>query len=408
MNFAVDYLGKKFENPFVIASSPPVADSDMISRAFDAGWAGVVTKTLIQEPVKNLKNRFASCKIGKDIFAFENIELLSENSPEQWYRDIRLLKKRFPEKIVIGSIMGDAKSGEQWVRLASGCQDAGCDMIELNFSCPHGYPEKGKGSAIGQNPEFSSLITGWIKSERSVTIPIIPKLTGAVADISHIGRAVKDAGADGICAINSFPSIMGFDLDTLKPLPNVAGYTTPGGYSGPGLKPIALRCVSDLVKNPNLPVMGGGGISSGKDAAEFILAGASVLQICTAVMLRGYSVVSGMLAELEEFMEKHKFSGINDFLGAGNNMIRGYSELDMDYSVKAFVDPDKCSGCGKCFVSCRDAAYQAIEMRDNRAIVDAGKCKGCSLCCQICADNAIKMVQLTDKMLYPGSYNGLG
>jgi len=392
MNFTVDYLGKKFENPFVIASSPPVANSDMISRAFDSGWAGVVTKTLIREPVKNLKNRFASRKMGKNIFAFENIELLSENSPEQWYKDISLLKKRFPEKIVIGSIMGDAKSREQWIQLASGCQDAGCDLIELNFSCPHGYPEKGKGAAIGQNPEFSSLITGWLKNEKSITVPIVPKLTGAVADISHIGCAVKDAGANGICAINSFPSIMGFDLDALKPLPDVSGYTTPGGYSGPGLKPIALRCVSDLVKNPNLPVMGGGGISSGKDAAEFILAGASVVQICTAVMLHGYSIVSTMLAELEGFMEMHKFSSINDFLGLGNRMIRQYSELDMNDSVKALVDQDKCTGCGNCFVSCRDAAYQAIEMSNDRAIVDPGKCTGCSLCCQICPNNAIKMV----------------
>jgi dihydropyrimidine dehydrogenase (NAD+) subunit PreA len=308
MNLSVDYLGKRFENPFVLASGPPTASAEMIKRAFEAGWAGAVIKTLIREPVENLHNRFAVNKVNNFIYAFENVELLSEKTPEVWYEDIRELKKSFPEKMIIGSIMGNAKSEEQWIELALICQDAGADFIELNFSCPHGYPEKGKGSAIGQSADYSSEITKWLKSEKKITTPVIPKLTAAVTDISYIGEAVAHAGADGICAINTFPSIMGFDLKTLEPKPAICGHTTSGGYSGPGLKPIALKCVSDLVRNPGLPIMASGGISSGFDAVEFILAGAPLVQVCTAVMLKGYSIISQLKNELEELMESHNFS----------------------------------------------------------------------------------------------------
>lgn len=393
MKLSIDYAGINFENPFILASSPATANAEMITRAFEAGWAGAVTKTLIREPVKNLQNRFAAHKSGGKIYSFENIELVSEMTPRNWYRDIKLLKQRFPGKIVIASIMGDAKNSEQWIELALGCQDAGADMLELNFSCPHGYPEKGKGAAIGQSAEFSSAITGWFKKDKEISVPIIPKLTAAVADISYIGNAVASAGADGLCAINTFPCIMGFDLKTLEPKPSVGGYTTAGGYSGPGLKPIALRCVNDLVKNPGLPVMGCGGISSGYDAAEFILMGASAVQVCTGVMLKGYSLVSKMKKELMEFMSWHNFSEVKDFLGMGNKRICRFSELDQKYRVKAVVDKDKCNGCGLCCISCNDAAYGAIRMEDKLAVIDEKICMGCSLCFHVCPTGAVFMAE---------------
>lgn len=393
MKLAVDYSGKRFENPFVLSSSPATANAEMIARAFEAGWAGAVTKTLIREPVKNLQNRFAVNKSGKRIIGFENIELVSEITPEQWYREIRFLKERFPKKIIIGSIMGDARNKEQWLELALACQDAGADFIELNFSCPHGYPEKGKGAAIGQSAAYSAEITGWLKNEKKLTVPIIPKLTAQVADISYIGEAVAKAGANGITAINTIPCLMGIDLKTLTPKPSVAGYTTAGGYSGAGLKPIALRCVSDLVRNPGLPVMACGGVTSGFDAAEFILLGAPIIQVCTAVMLNGYAIVSSMQKELTEFMEWHKFSAIEDFIGMGNKQILQFFELDQSYSVKAVVDSDRCNGCKKCQTSCRDAAYSAIEMRDKKAVVNGEKCRGCSLCFQVCPIDAISIVE---------------
>ena len=393
MDLAVTYLKKRFENPFVLASGPPTANADMIARAFEAGWAGAVIKTLILEPVRNLHNRFASLRAGPEIIGFENIELLSERSPDAWFRDIRRLKSGFPGKQVIGSIMGDALHPGPWLELALGCQDAGCDLVELNFSCPHGCPEKGGGAVIGQNADYAGTIMAWLRNERRLTVPLIPKLTAATADIAGIGRAVAAAGADGLCAINTFPSIMGVDLQTLLPRPAVAGRTAAGGYSGPGLKPIALRCVSDLVKQPGLPVMACGGVSSGMDAAEFILLGAPIVQVCTAVMLNGYALLERMKTELREFMGAHGFAAPGDFLGRANRCVGAFSELDPAYRVTGVVDEAKCNGCGLCAVSCRDAASQAIAMAGRLARIDAGKCCGCSLCAQVCPPQAIKMVR---------------
>ncbi|MBN2542787.1 NAD-dependent dihydropyrimidine dehydrogenase subunit PreA [bacterium] len=391
MDLSVNYLGKRFDNPFVLAAGPPSANADMISRAFEAGWAGAVVKTLIKEPVKNYLNRFASNRIGDKIIAFQNIELLSEMTPDDWYRDIKKIKDNYPCKILIASIMGDARSPDQWIELGIGCQEAGADFLELNFSCPHGYPEKGKGAAIGQNAEYSARIVEWIAEEQALNLPVIVKMTGAVPDISYIGEAVAAAGADGFCAINTFPAIMGFDLNTLKPKASVAGYSTAGGYSGPGLKPIALRCVSDLAKSPGLPIMGGGGIDSGYDAAEFILLGASIIQVCTAVMLSGFDIITKLKEELMEFMSWHEFTKIDDFIGIGNKQIKKFSELDNEYSVKASVDHEICRGCTTCFVACRDAGYQAIEIQDMLAQINRAVCRGCSLCFQVCPTGAITM-----------------
>jgi dihydropyrimidine dehydrogenase (NAD+) subunit PreA len=394
MDLSVEYLGLRFENPFLLASAPPTANKEMIARAFKAGWAGAVTKTLIREPVKNVTNRFGSTKAGGKVIAFENIELASERTPDEWFSDIRFLKEKFPQKRLIGSIMGDAKSAKEWLELSLGCQEAGVDLLELNFSCPHGYSEKGKGAAIGQHAEYSAQIVAWLKADKRITVPLIPKLTAAVADISYIGEAVANAGAQGICAINSFPALLGFDLLTLKPKASVRGYSAVAGYSGVGLKPIALRAVSNLVKNPGLPVMACGGISSGFDAAEFLLMGAPLVQVCTAVMLEGYGLIRKMTRDLSEFMAWHEFTRIQDFLGRGNQMIRQYAELDTSYAVKAQVDAKKCTGCRKCVVACRDSAYQAIAMQDKVAVVDQSQCTGCSLCFQVCPHEAVQMVEV--------------
>jgi len=209
MDLAVDYLGVRFESPFVLASGPPAANPEMVGRAFEMGWAGAVIKTLTREPFRNLSNRFGVNRVGKNIYAFKNIELLSEISPESWFKGIRELKTRFPSKIVIGSIMGDANRSEEWLELALSCQDAGADLIELNFSCPHGYPEKGQGSAIGQSAQYASRIIRWLKEEPKLRLPVIPKLTPAVTDISFVAEAAARAGADGFSAINTFPSLLG-------------------------------------------------------------------------------------------------------------------------------------------------------------------------------------------------------
>ena len=394
-DLSVEYLGVHFENPFVLASAPPSANCEMIARAFEAGWAGAVIKTLIgdDEPVANVQNRFASSRLGPRLLAFQNVELVSETPPEKWFDYIRELKKDFPRKVIIGSVMGDAESASSWVDITLGCQEAGADLVELNLSCPHGYPEKAKGSTIGQSAEYSSRIMNWVRQDRRITVPVVPKLTGAVTDISFTGQALADAGADGICAINTYPAFMGFDLKTLTPKLSIGGYTTEGGYSGPGMKPIALRCISDLAHKPGLPIMGSGGIFSGFDAVEFMLLGASLVQVCTAVMFGGYGILTKMSKQVEEFMEWHGFSTVGDFIGRGGKLIRKHSELNREFTVQPLIDEEECIGCRKCMISCRDGGFQAIEMREKLPVVDLDRCRGCSLCYHVCPTDAITMAE---------------
>jgi dihydropyrimidine dehydrogenase (NAD+) subunit PreA len=392
MDLRAHYLGVTLDSPFVLASAPPTANGEMIRRAFQAGWAGAVIKTMIREPVKNLRNRFTVSRMGGMITGFENLELLSELPPEAWFRTIADLKAEFPHKAIIGSIMGDARSPDDWLFLAEGCRDAGADLLELNFSCPHGYPEKGKGAAIGQNAEYSELITGWLKRCADIRIPIIPKLTAAVADIRSIGQAVAGAGADGICAINTIPSLFGIDLKTLRPLPDIGGLTSYGGYSGPGIKPIALRAVSELCRDPGLPVMACGGISSGFDAAEFLLLGAPLVQVCTEVMLKGFGVIDRMKGELREFMGWHGYTALADFIGACRDSVTSFGDLNTEYRVVPHMDPARCTRCGACVVSCRDGGYQAVTHGRDGLNIDPSRCTGCSLCSQVCPEGAIRMV----------------
>jgi len=391
MDLRVNYLGVTLDSPFVLASAPPTANGEMIRRAFHAGWAGAVIKTMIREPVKNLRNRFTVFRMGGTITGFENLELLSELPPDAWFRAIADLKAEFPGKAVIGSIMGDARSPDDWLFLARGCQEAGADLLELNFSCPHGYPEKGKGAAIGQNAEYSALITGWLKQCADIHIPLVPKLTAATADIRTIGEAVAEAGADGICAINTIPSLFGIDLKTLRPRPDIGGSTSYGGYSGPGIKQIALRAVSELCREPGLPVMACGGISSGFDAAEFLLLGAPVAQACTEVMLKGFGVIERMKRELQEFMGWHGFTALSDFLGVCRDSVTSFGSLDEGFRALPRIDPSRCTGCGACLVSCRDGGYQAVIREGNGIAIDPSACSGCSLCSHVCPEGAIGM-----------------
>lgn len=390
-NLETTFLGVNFHNPFMLASAPPTATADMLRRAFEAGWAGAVIKTLTRDPVRNLSNRFAAIRNGNAITGFENLELLSEKTPDQWYRDIAAVKADFPHCPIVGSIMGNADSPDEWLSLARGCQDAGADLLELNFSCPHGYPERGRGAAIGQNPEYGARITGWLTACSDITIPVIPKLTAAVADIRYVGEELAKAGAHGFCAINTIPSLFGFDLRTLRPKPDIGGVTSYGGYSGPGIKPIALRAVSELCQSPGLPVMACGGIASGFDAAEFMLLGAPVVQVGTEVMLRGFGIIRTMLRELREFMVWHEFVTPADFTGLCRDRALPFEALPRDAKRHPRFEEERCSGCRSCHTACHDGGFQAIVMDDGRPRVNSDACVGCSLCSHVCPTGAIEM-----------------
>jgi len=383
----VDFCGVKFKNPFILASAPPTTTGEMIMRAFDAGWGGAIIKTLVPEGEKvvNVAPRLASLNYGKNRMAvLQNIELTTDRGVKVWLKEIGRMKKRYPGHVVIGSIMAAGSSKKDWQELARRVQGAGADMIECNLGCPHGMPERGMGSVCSQDPDITKHITQWVKDVAQ--IPVMIKLTPNITDIKVTAKAAQAGGADALSTINTVAGLIGVDLDKIEPLPSVRGLSTYGGLSGPGIKPIALRAVCEIFKATNCAISGIGGVSSWRDAAEFILLGASTVQVCTAVMHWGYRIIDDLCEGLATYMEDHDFGSIADMAGLAAQKITMHESLDRDYRLVSSIDKDRCIGCGLCYVACRDAAYQAIEWdkKKREAVVDEEKCVGCGLCSHVC------------------------
>ncbi|MBC8443860.1 MAG: NAD-dependent dihydropyrimidine dehydrogenase subunit PreA, partial [Deltaproteobacteria bacterium] len=271
-DLSVNFCGVNFKNPFILSSAPPTTTGEMMGRAFEAGWAGAVTKTLVKdaEKIVNVTPRLASLSFPgsasepKKLYAFENIELVTDRSLSTWLKEIEMLRKKYPAHVVIASIMDDASQPDGWQHVAKACEEAGAQMIEINMSCPHGMPEMGMGAAIGQNPELAARVCRWVSE--AVGIPVIAKMTPNVTDVGYVAKTCIDAGADGISAINTVAAIVGVDLETLVPIPNVGGYSSHGGLSGPAVKPIALKALASITRATDAPVSGIGGIGSWQDA----------------------------------------------------------------------------------------------------------------------------------------------
>jgi len=313
--------GLKLPNPFVIGSGPPGTNGNVIGKAFDEGWGAVICKTisLDAEKVTNVQPRYARLRArdSKEIIGWENIELISDRSFDVWVDELKAVKDKYPDRILIASIMEEYNK-DAWQEITEKCQDLGVDAFELNFSCPHGLPERKMGAAMGENPEILEEVSGWVNEVAKV--PVWAKLTPNVTHIEDPTRAALKAGCEGVAAINTIRSVLGVDLDTLRPEPSVEGYTTPGGYSCRAVMPIALRIcmeISQVIKKefPDRTLSGIGGVETGEDAAQFILLGADTVQVCTGVMKFGYRLVADMSEQLLAFMEKHKFETLDDFKG---------------------------------------------------------------------------------------------
>jgi dihydropyrimidine dehydrogenase (NAD+) subunit PreA len=381
-----------FENPFVLASAPPTASYEMIRKAFGLGWGGAVTKTIKPDSfvVSDVSPRFnaISSRVG-DVIGFENIELVSKRELAYWIDTIGKLKREFPRKPVIASIIGDTERGS-WAALAEAVESAGADAVELNFSCPHGMPEKGVGAAIGQSAAISARVTGWVRA--ATKLPVIAKLTPNVTDVRPIAKAVADAGADMIAAINTVESLTGVDLESLVPQPSVGGFSTYGGYSGRAVKPIGLRVVSQVAGSVDLPVLGIGGVSQWSDAAEYIALGASVVQVCTEVMLKGFGIIDGLRSGLSEYLDRKGLASPTELRGAALGKLRPHEVLERDARrIPRVFDSESCVRCGRCAVACADGGYGAISLSGGAVRFDYAKCDGCSLCSHVCPAGAIRM-----------------
>lgn len=324
--------GLKFKNPFIIASGPPGTNLNVINRAFREGWGGVIAKTvsLDSKKVVNVTPRYAKLKSGNgEVIGWENIELISDRPLEIWLEEFKKIKDAHPEGILIASVMEEYRK-DAWLEIIERCQDAGVDSFELNFSCPHGLPERRMGAAMGQDPELLGEVCEWVMSV--ARIPVWAKMTPNITDIEKPGAKALASGCQGVTAINTIRSVMGVNLETLRPEPTVEGYSTPGGYSSKAVKPIALRVCMELAqvikKNyPGRSLSGMGGIESGFDAAEFILLGSDTVQVCTGVMKFGYDCVKKYQDELLSFMEKHNFETLADFKGLSLPYFTTHAEL---------------------------------------------------------------------------------
>jgi dihydroorotate dehydrogenase subfamily 1 len=332
--------GLKLPNPFVIGSGPPGTNANVICKALEEGWGAVICKTVSLDAGKvvNVQPRYARLRSREsgEIYGWENIELISDRSFETWIDEFHEVKDKYPEGALIASIM-EEYNRDAWHEIVERCQDAGCDAFELNMSCPHGLPERKMGAAMGENPDILEEVCGWVMEVAKK--PVWAKMTPNVTHIEDPTRASLRAGCDGISAINTIRSVLGVDLDTLRPEPTVEGFTTPGGYSCQAVMPIALRMCMEIAKViqkefPGKTLSGIGGIETGNDAAQFILLGCDTVQVCTGVMKFGYPIVREMKEQLLAFMEKHKFERLADFKGHSVQFFTTHADL-VDRQTKA-------------------------------------------------------------------------
>jgi len=394
-DLSIDLAGIRSPNPFWLASAPPTNTGDQVMRAFDAGWGGAVWKT-VGEPIVNVSSRYAAIDLGGTrIMGLNNIELITDRPIETNLREIREVKRRYPKQAVIVSLMVESKR-EVWHEMVKRTEDTGADGLELNFGCPHGMSERGMGAAVGQVPDYTCKITEWVKEVART--PVIVKLTPNITDVTWAARAAKRGGADAVSLINTLNSIMAIDLDTFAPRPDVGGRSSHGGYCGPAVKPIALHMASAVCKDPEvqLPVSAIGGISTWRDAAEFILLGATGVQICTAVMKYGFRIIEDLVDGLGNYLDEKGLRSVAELRGRALPGVTTWEELDLNYKIIADVNQDKCIGCGLCYTACNDGAHQAIGARAEagrtRVTILDDHCVGCNLCSLVCpVDGCITM-----------------
>ena len=400
-NLHTDFLGIKSPNPFWLASAPPTDKEYNVERAFQAGWGGVVWKTLGLDPhVVNVSGPRYGTLLGTDrrILGLNNIELITDRTLAINLEEITRVKKRWPDRAVVVSIMVPCEE-EAWKTILPQVEATGADGIELNFGCPHGMSERGMGAAVGQVPEYIEMVTRWCKQYCS--LPVIVKLTPNITDIRYPARAAKAGGADAVSLINTINSVIGVDLDQMLMSPHTGSQGSHGGYCGPAVKPIALNMVSEIGRDAQtrgLPISGIGGIATWRDAAEFIALGCATVQVCTAAMVHGFQIVRDMISGLENYMDQKGFRTIEDFRGMALPSVTDWRYLNLNHVDKAVIDQASCIKCGRCHLVCEDTSHQAITAitgDERRFEVREEDCVGCNLCASICpVENCISLRSL--------------
>ncbi|WP_299771620.1 NAD-dependent dihydropyrimidine dehydrogenase subunit PreA [uncultured Tateyamaria sp.] len=388
-NLQSNFIGIKSPNPFWLASAPPTDKEYNVRRAFEAGWGGVVWKTLGEAgpPVVNVNGPRYGAIYGADrrLLGLNNIELITDRPLEVNLQEIKAVKRDYPDRAMVVSLMVPCEE-DPWARILPLVEDTGADGVELNFGCPHGMSERGMGSAVGQVPEYIEMVTRWVK--KHTRMPVIVKLTPNITDVRKPASAAKSGGADAVSLINTINSITSVDLDLFSPEPTIDGKGAHGGYCGPAVKPIALNMVAEIARDPSLrdmPISGIGGVTTWKDAAEFLALGAGNVQVCTAAMTYGFKIVQEMISGLSDYMDEKGFASVDELVGRAVPNVTDWQYLNLNYVSKAKINQDLCISCGRCYAACEDTSHQAISMSEDRVfeVID-DECVACNLCVNVC------------------------
>lgn len=394
VDLSVVYCGKELENPFILAPSPCTDHLDLLIQGFEAGWAGAVLKTVAVDSriVSRVFPMVTRLEQESAFIGLQNIDLVSEHSVEIVEQHVKVLKEKFPNKIVVPSIMAFSK--EDWQSLTKRFVDAGADIIECSIWHPHGT-EWTLCTKV-EEPVGTEQIACWVK-EVAGEVPVVIKLSALDSDIIATAEAVERSGADGVSAINTIKSITGVNLDTLIPYPNIAGLSTYGGLSGPALKPIALRCTAEIAQKVNLDIASSGGITTWQDCAEFLLLGANTLQICTSVLRYGIGIIEDLKRGLEGWMKEKGFQNLTEVIGKSLPYLVEHSRLPRGIQVVSNIDTEVCNGCGACFTACQTGGHGAISLVNGLPQVNVSKCIGCGICRAMCFLKAITLIRPNGK-----------
>jgi dihydropyrimidine dehydrogenase (NAD+) subunit PreA len=395
-----NFVGITSPNPFWLASAPPTDKEYNVRRAFEAGWGGVVWKTLGEDgpPVVNVNGPRYGAIWGADrrLLGLNNIELITDRPLHVNLQEIKSVKRDYPDRAMIVSLMVPCVE-EAWKAILPLVEETGADGVELNFGCPHGMSERGMGSAVGQVPEYIEMVTRWVK--QNTRMPCIVKLTPNITDIRKPAAAAKAGGADAVSLINTINSITSVNLDLFAPEPTIDGKGAHGGYCGPAVKPIALNMVAEIARSADLrglPISGIGGVTTWRDAAEYLAMGAGNVQVCTAAMTYGFKIVQEMISGLSDYLDSKDMRSPADLIGRAVPNTSDWQHLNLNYISKAKINQDLCISCGRCYAACEDTSHQAIAMSDDRVFtVKDDECVACNLCVNVCpVENCITMEQM--------------
>jgi dihydropyrimidine dehydrogenase (NAD+) subunit PreA len=397
-----EFVGIKSPNPFWLASAPPTDKEYNVVRAFKAGWGGVVWKTLGEDPpIVNVAGpRYGAVHAGdRRLIGLNNIELITDRPLEVNLQEVKKVKRDWPDRALVVSLMVPCEE-KNWSAILKRVEETEADGVELNFGCPHGMSERGMGSAVGQVPEYIEMVVRWCKAH--TRMPVIVKLTPNITDIRYPARAAKKGGADAVSLINTINSITSVDLDTFSPEPSIDGKGTHGGYCGPAVKPIALSMVSEIARDKETrgyPISGIGGVTTWRDAVEFMALGATNVQVCTAAMTYGFKIVEELVAGLTRYMEDRQMRTLDEIVGRAVPNVTDWQYLNLNYVTKARINQDLCIKCGRCHIVCEDTSHQAITAtKDGQRwfeVIDS-ECVGCNLCVNVCpVEDCITMERVT-------------